>query len=136
MELNITQFFNEAGMIDYSASCAEIGQDAGEVTWQAALADAPMWNLLKTVEQKEDFRAYVRSTGGWDDAECEEFGDLTLQAMCIQFVAGWIREAFPDGTEGLTSEDWSDYYARSEQGECTGVFSVDSQGNIFAYIGN
>lgn len=36
MEINITTFFNNAAPMDYSASIAEIGDDAGPSTWRAA----------------------------------------------------------------------------------------------------
>ena len=40
MQINITRFFNEACPRDYSASAAEIGENAGADTWRAACDDS------------------------------------------------------------------------------------------------
>lgn len=135
MYLNITRFFNEAGMIDYSASAAEIGQDVGKVTWQAALDDTAEWNLLTNAAELEAFADYAENTGGWTGEEIDRMSNQELQALCIQFVAGWIREAFPDGTEALSNTDWWHYKERLQQGECSGMLSRDSEGNVFCYFG-
>jgi len=42
VELNITAFFNTIAPMDYSASVAEIGNDAGPATWRAAFSAASM----------------------------------------------------------------------------------------------
>lgn len=135
MEINITRFFKEAGMIDYSASVAKIGRDAGEHTWQSALRDVAEYNLLDNADKLENFADYVVSTGGWTGEEVDDFSNDELQALCIQFVAGWVREAFPGDRWNLTDEDWSDYHARSEEGSVAGVFSRDSDGDIYCYFG-
>jgi hypothetical protein len=54
MQINITRFFNDAAPMDYSASVAEIGQNAGKDTWRAACDDASDWNMLDTVEIIEE----------------------------------------------------------------------------------
>lgn len=135
MEIDITNFFYNAGMMDYSASCHEIGQDAGKVTYAAAVADAAEWNLLDTPAKLETFAKYAVSTGGWCAEEVEEMTSNELQALCIQFAAGWVREAFSQGTENLTAEDWSHYQARAERGEIAGMFFRAGDMGVSCYFG-
>jgi hypothetical protein len=41
MELEITSLFQTIAPMDYSASAAELGQSAGQITWGHAVEDAP-----------------------------------------------------------------------------------------------
>ena len=130
MELNITEFFRSADPAAYSASVAEIGENAGAITWQAA-KDAD-YTILDNAEKREAFRAFVRDSGGWDDTECAAFSDAELNALCIQWIAGDMREA---GLEGLDSDDWATYQEMSEAGQCAGrIFRADD-GQIYFYVG-
>ena len=53
MELNITEFWNTADPFNYSASVAELGDNAGKITWNNARnAD---YQLLKTEDEREAF---------------------------------------------------------------------------------
>lgn len=101
MEINITQFYNGANPTTYSASCAELGDNAGRITWDAAMgAD---FLLLDSPEKLDAMRAWARSSGGWDDAEIAAWDDAELNALFIQLVAGDIREkggALSEGIDG------------------------------------
>ena len=134
MELNITEFFNAAAPMDYSASVAEIGADAGRSTWRAALEDAPDWPLLDTDEKREAFKVHVRGFGAWDDAEIAEWSARELTALLIQMIAGDIREAglSPDADD----VDWAEYRARANAGHCGGSIYRGDDGQIYYYIGN
>lgn len=106
MELDITEFFHEACPRDYSASAAEIGQDAGRITWRAACADAPDYaNLLDTEEKREAFRGFVLDSGGWSAEEIAAWSDTELVALLMQWISGDIREAGLD----VETPDWSAY---------------------------
>jgi hypothetical protein len=61
VEIDITDFFDQCAPMDYSASVAEIGQNAGPDTWRAACDDAPEWNLLNTEEKRDAWREFVRT---------------------------------------------------------------------------
>ena len=96
MEINIARFYNEAAPMDYSASVAEIGQDAGPSTWRAACEDAPDYNMLDTDEKRDAFRQYVKGFGAWSDEEIGAWTDVELNALFIQFVSGDMREGNTD----------------------------------------
>lgn len=132
MELDITEFFNACAPMDFSASVAEIGNDAGPTTWRAACEESENLNLLNTDEKREAFKAFVRSSGGWTAAEIAAWSDLELQALCIQWIAGDMRE--PCGFE-LNSEstdaEWSDYEQQCESGKCAGRIFRGDNGRVY-----
>jgi|SRR5690625_98511 len=101
MDIDITDFFNECSPMVYSASRAEIGDNAGAVTWRAACDDAPDWPLLDTDAKRQAFREYVRSFGAWTDDEIAAWTNVELTALFIQMVSGDMREF-----EALTNGDW------------------------------
>lgn len=104
MEINITRFYNEAAPMDYSASVAEIGQDAGPSTWRAACEDAPDYNMLDTDEKRDAFRTFVKGFGAWTDEEIAAWSDIELNALFIQLVSGDMRnnegDRIWDNTDG------------------------------------
>lgn len=137
MELNITRFFNEATPRDYSASVAEIGNDAGRVTWGAACDDSPEYRILDTDEKREAFRAFVRDSGGWTDEEISAWSDDELNALCIQWVSGDMRE--PVGFDlgpNTTDAQWREYEKQSQEGRVNGRIFRGTDGEIYFYIGN
>jgi hypothetical protein len=135
MELDITKFFNEAAPMDYSASRAEIGQDAAEVTWRAACDDADDYALLDTDEKREAFKDHIRGYGAWSDDEIEAWSDTELNALCVQFISGDMREAELDSDSD--SEDWARYYNDAEAGRVAGRISQSVSGDkVYYYLGN
>lgn len=91
MEIDITRFLAEAAPMDYSASVAEIGQNAGRDTWNAAIEDSPDFMMLDDDEKRDAFRAYVRGFGAWSDEEIAAWSDVELNALFIQIISGDIR---------------------------------------------
>jgi len=132
MELNITKFFHEAAPMDYSASVAEIGADAGRATWQAACDDAKDFPLLTTDEQREAFRAHVKGFGAWSADEIGAWSDTELNALCIQMIAGDIRET------GMNTDvfDWQEYEAQAHAGMIAGRMFRGDDGEVYFYIGD
>ena len=136
MELDITEFFNSAAPMDYSASCAEIGQSAGADTWRAACDDSPDNMLLDIDEKREAFRDFVRSAGAWSDDEIAAWFDVELNALCIQWVAGDMRDpvGFDLGPD-TTPEQWDDYQRQSEAGQVSGRIFKGTDNRVYFDIG-
>lgn len=136
MELNITQFFNSCAPMDFSASVAEIGRDAGPSTWRAAREESADSVILDTDEKREAFREFVRSAGAWSDDEIAAWSEVELNALCIQWISGDMRE--PVGFElgpGTTPEQWAEYEKQCEAGQCAGrIFRADD-GEIYFSVG-
>ena len=117
MEIDVTDFFRSCAPMDFFASPAEIGQDAGKVTWQAALEESSSTVLLGTDEEVDAFRNFISDFGAWSDEEIDSWTDHKLNALCIQFVAGGMRE--PCGFElgkDTTNEEWEEYERQAEGG--------------------
>lgn len=138
MELNITKLFNSIDPIYYSASYLEFEEDVGRVTWENAMdkaeEDAPL--LLETEEQKEAFREFVRSSGGWAREEVDEWDDIELNALCLQWIAGDMREAGLHAD--MSDEEWEEYEKQCEEGNASGrIFGgpLSKDGEIYFYIG-
>lgn len=127
MQINVTRFYNEAAPMDYSASVAEIGANAGPDTWQAAKDDAGDWNMLDTDEKRQAFREWVKPFGAWDDDEIVAWSDVELNALFVQWVAGDIRECL----EWDVDDVWTNYQELAEAGQVPSNLWRDDQGQVF-----
>lgn len=132
MELNITEFFNHARPAYYSASAAELGDDAGRITWANAIGAASQWpDWLNTEDAREEFRVYMRGFGAWDEAEIAPWTDEELTALLIQMISGDIRESgLQDG------KTWPECLSDAEAGRVSGNLYRGDTGGIFYYIGS
>lgn len=110
MELNITKFFTEAAPMDYYASVAEIGNNAGADTWRAACEDSPDYMILDDDEKREVFRYYVKGFGAWTAEEIAAWSDVELNALLLQMVAGDIRSGEDNGRLLLDGNGGAYYY--------------------------
>ena len=124
MQINITQFYNEACPMDYSASVAEIGFNAGLDTWNAAKESD--WNMLDTEEKRQSFRDWVKESGGRSQEEIGAWDNVEINALFVQWVSGDIREM-----EGLDIKDWQGYYDAGSQGLVVCNLWRDDQGQVF-----
>jgi hypothetical protein len=130
MELDITTFFNDAAPMDYSASVAEIGNDAGRATWRAACDDSEDYPLLDTDEKREEFRHYVEGFGAWTEDEIRAWSNTELNALLIQMISGDIREANLDSE----NPDWDQYQKDSEDGRISGHIFKGSDSKVYYSI--
>ena len=133
MEINITRFFSEAAPMDYSASVAELGSNAGPDTWRAACDDSEDYMLLDTDDKRDSFRAFVRSSGGWNDEEIAAWTDTELNALFIQWIAGDMRES--DMHAGMTADDWTAVEKMQSDGVVSSNIFRGTDGEIYFYAG-
>lgn len=131
MELDITEFFNTACPRDYSASVAEIGADAGPSTWRAACDDSADYPLLDTEEKRDDFRAFVHGSGGWTEEEIAAWTDQELNALCLQWIAGDIRECLEWGHKRGEVDAWTYYEKLANDGIVPSRLFRADDGRIF-----
>lgn len=130
-EIDVTPLLASPGFDpwDCSNSVANLGQNAGKLTWQASQRHAPA--LVLSEGQKEAFRDFVRSSGGWDDEEIDAWPDTELAALCVQWIAGDVRESFGDDLPEDPAEwDWTEYQKESEAGHCPSTLYLHD-GKIF-----
>lgn len=129
MELNITHFFNTACPRGYSASVAEIGQNAGRDTWNAALDSSEDYMLLDIEAKREAFEEFILGFGAWDSSDIAAWSIVELNALCIQFISGDIRESMYLDKSPI---DWDAY----EKEENAGRIFRGIDGEIYFYIGS
>lgn len=134
MEINISSFFREAAHRDYSASVAELGPDAGKVTWNHAMEDsAPGETLMLDTSAKVDaLREHMRGFGAWDDDEIDNWTVQECNAMFLQAVSGDIRET-PDMEPG--NWDWELYEQMANEGTVGGRMFLGDDQEIYYYLG-
>lgn len=101
MTINLSPLLFEDAF-DYSASRAELGDNAGQITWNNA-KQAPA--CLKTPEEIEAFRDWVADFGAWSSEEIAAWNATECNALFVQFVAGDIREAGADSLDELDEEE-------------------------------
>lgn len=96
MYLDITDLLTDFEPRYYSASVAELGQDAGAITWQNAVDRAETVNLLDTEEKVDAFKAFISGFGAWTEEEINAHTSVELGALLLQFIAGDVREQNTD----------------------------------------
>ncbi len=129
MEVNITHFFNTAAPMDYSASVAEIGNDAGSATWAAACEDSPDNMMLDTEDKREAFKDHIRGFGAWSYEEMATWTEIELNALFMQLISGDMREA--DIGPESTADDWIAYEERAHAGQCGGNIFRATDGEVY-----
>lgn len=130
MEIDISRLFHsdDYAPMDYSASAAEIGKNAGSITWNAARLHANDYGpMLVTPEHLDAFRDHVKGFGAWDEEEISEWSDNECNALFLQMVSGDIREAGLD----TNNPDWEEYYANDSVAH---TMSEGSNGHIYYYL--
>ena len=130
-EIDCTPLFAALGFDPWncSNSAANLGQNAGALTWQASKSFVS--SLTLTDGQKDAFRDWASSSGGWTRGEIEAWPDAELTALCIQWIAGDIRECFGDDLPDDPAEwDWEGYAELAERGSVSHTLYL-SDGKLF-----
>lgn len=130
MEINITRFFNDCAPRDYSASMAELGPDAGRITWSHSVEDSPEYFLLDDEDKREAFRSFVKSSGGWSETEIRAWSDIELNALFIQWIAGDMREL---GIDNPINVDWGEVERVQSEGLAPSNIFKGIDGEIYFY---
>ena len=108
MEIDITTFYKYCVPLDYCASVAEIGRNAGADTWQAALDDSLEYIMLSTCAKREAMRDHLKEYGAWSATDIDRWSIQELNAMLIQEIASAMRN--PEGDIRLYKADDKVYY--------------------------
>lgn len=137
-ELDVSHLIGSPDFVpfDLSNNAATLGEDVSRLTWQASREAAQSIKppLLDTDEKREAFRDFVKSSGGWTREEIAGWSDEELNALCLQWIAGDIREAFGDAEPA--EWDWQEYEKDAQAGRIAGRLFRADDGRVFFYIGN
>ena len=130
MELDITHMVDDCDdMPTLSGSQAELGPDAGKITWNNSLAYAAKHLLLTDEAMRENARRYFKGFGAWSADEMAAWSDAYLNALVTQEIASRIREM-----EHFDSDE--EYQKAAEQGQVSGMIYKGDNGRWYAYIGD
>ncbi len=94
-ELDVTAIVQAIEPADYSASRAELGNDAGRITWANATRDA--LELFGDAFDRKTFESYFMGFGAWDAAELAAHTDAECAALMLQFISSDLRECDVSG---------------------------------------
>lgn len=134
MEINITSLFREIDAPLCSGSRFELGDNAGQITWDNSIETAKEFSLLDTDEKRQAFRDYVKGFGAWDADEIAAWNDLELNALFVQLIAGDMRESGLDDCHA-DDIDWQAYEQGASEGQYNGNIYKGDNGQIFYYVG-
>lgn len=126
LEIDVSFLLTEdAGQ--FSASRAELGDNAGRITWQNACNAVDQIKL--TPEEIQEAKDYIRTWGAWEDEEIDAWTDDETKALIIQSAAGDYREAESCWSDELNDIDWDgEYQKRAEAGRVSGnLFMADGK---------
>lgn len=118
LEIDVSFLLTEdAGQ--FSASRAELGDNAGRITWQNACNAVDQISL--TPEEILEAKDYIRTWGAWEDEEIDSWTDEGTKALIIQSAAGDYREAESCcWSDDLNDIDWEAYYKKAHEGSIPG----------------
>lgn len=137
MEINITKYFDNEEHCLVSGSRAELGDNAGAITWQNALESAQSDLLPQfTPEEIEEIRDYFGTFGAWDDEERAAWSIQEIRALVSQLISGDIREIENVCSDEDGEIDWEEYQKESEAGRVSGRIFGAADDEKFYYIGN
>lgn len=113
-----------------SASQAELGPDAGRITWENCLKFTDNTPLLVTDENRDDVRRHFLDYGAWDEDEVNAWSDRELTAMLWQEAAEDMRHF-----EDYCDSDLVRYQADCEAGRVSGRLMLDGEFKATLYVG-
>ena len=137
MQINITEFVRNAETHDLSASVAELGANAGKITWDNAKRKAASIHLVKQ-EDRTEFETWARDFGAWSKEEIAAWSLDECNALLIQYISGDLNEleslCYSDDDE--FNIDWPKAEKMSEHGTISGNIFKSDDGQVYFYMVN
>lgn len=124
MEFDVSFLLDEeCGLL--FGSCAELGQDAGRITWRNCM-ELAIAHPLATEDNRGELESYFKDYGAWTAEEIAAWSLQELSALCIQEAASNFREF-----EEYCGSDWDKYHEKAESGSISGQLWPDESGRVF-----
>jgi hypothetical protein len=131
-EIDVTKFVMNEQPEHYSASRAELGDNAGRITWSAAMREAEHKPLLTAPEHFDALRQWAKETGAWDAAERAAWSDDDCNALFIQIISSDMRDM---GLDDCFVDEF-DYEAWCEKHDGGGSLYPGDNGRWYYYLGS
>jgi hypothetical protein len=137
MEIDITDFVRTAETHDLSASVAELGQDAGKITWRNALQEAATTQLIGAAH-RDEFETWAKEFGAWDETEIAAWSLDECNALLLQYIAGDLNtlESLCYSDDDEFGIDWPKADKLSERGTIGGNIYKGDDGRVYFYMGS
>ncbi len=138
MEIDITAFVVDAIPCEFSASRAELGNDAGKITWNNAKREAVESPLLPP-DATRAFNDWIRGFGAWEPEEIESWGATERNALLIQYISGNLRELeslCPSEGNDDENDYGIDWDAARDNDQVSGRIYRGDDGRVYFYMGN
>jgi hypothetical protein len=129
MELDVTAYVEEVDCSLFAASQAELGERAGQITWNHAMMYVQEDPLVSSEEDLQEVRDYFVSTGGWTRDEADEMSDQEVNALLLQFIASAIRQ-YEDHFDS-----YEEYERAAREGQVAGDLWRNDDGTWTYYVG-
>lgn len=118
LEIDVS-FLLENEASNFSASQAELGPNAGKITWANACEACHLINL--TPEEILEAKKYIKTWGAWEHDEIDSWSEDETKALIVQSAAGDYREAIGVASYSDCDEiDWEIYEAEASEGSISG----------------
>ena len=137
MKIDITNFVRTAETHDLSGSVAELGKDAGKITWNNAVREAATTQLISQ-DDRAEFERWVREFGAWDREEIAAWSLDECNALLIQYISGDLNEleslCYSDTDEfGI---DWDEAEKLSQAGVIGSNIFKGVDDHVYFYMGS
>jgi len=130
MELDVTHMVDDSdSMPNLSGSRAELGQDAGKITWNNSVEYGRNKPLLTTDAMRDEARSYFQGFGAWTAEQIAAWSEEELQGVMCQDVAAAVRE--------MEHYDTHEAFEQAcEEGHCSGSLYLGTNGHWYFYVGS
>lgn len=109
-----------------SGSVAELGENAGEITWRNSMEMGKRFPVV-TADQIDELRDYYADFGAWEREEIDAWTFEEMNGMVTQEAAAEKRELD-------RFETTADYHEAAERGTVSGNIYFDDEGNMFIQL--
>lgn len=114
IKINVTKLFEHREPWDCSNSVANLGDQAGRLTWQCATECAEnyqSWLESPLPDALDDILADARETGAWDDEELNDWSVDDCLAYLVQCIAADLRLL---GSDDLSLDECFETYQNTD----------------------
>jgi hypothetical protein len=136
MELDISCLVIFGEFAELSGSIAELGPDAGKITWANSMTEADRTPLLRTEAELDAAREWAGEFGAWEDAEIAAWSAQEINAFVIQYIAGNLREIEALCSDKRGEIDWKVVERMEQEGRISGNIYRADNGRYYFYLGS
>jgi hypothetical protein len=126
LEFCLSAFLANERMEDFQDSVANSGlENIGQITWENAKNAAVRYTVV-TDETRDRLIDWLDEFGAWDREDMEEWPDVELAGLMLQFFAGWLIE--------LQQADSIQAYERDQKEGQVDEYLYLNGGQVFASL--